>query len=111
MRKLSRLLYLINHLSARYGVTAADLAMACGVSKRTIFRDIRDIHQAGFPVYYHDGYRVLRAGSMPPGNFTADELTALLGVIKENQNGSSITTLDVMQSIQVKMNRAITDLG
>jgi len=109
MRKLSRLLYLINYLSARYGVSAVDLATACGVSKRTIYRDIQDIHRAGFPIYYLDGYRVSRPGAMPPGNFTADELKALMNVIEEKKNGNSSLYFDLLQSIEIKMKRAIAE--
>jgi predicted DNA-binding transcriptional regulator YafY len=81
MKRLSRLLYLIHYLSARYGVPAVDLAHVCGVSERTISRDINDIHQAGFPVLYHHGYHIMRSGATPADTFTVAELQSLVAVI------------------------------
>jgi len=81
MKRLSRLLYLIQYLSARFDVPAMDLARLCGVSKRTIFRDIGDIHKAGFPVYYHNGYHVMRSTAIKSHCFTIGELKSLVSVI------------------------------
>ena len=91
MKRLSRLLYLIQYLSARFGVPVIDLARLCGVSQRTIFRDIGDIYQAGFPVYYNNGYHVMRSASMESNCFTVGELKSLVSVVcRTGERGISL---------------------
>jgi predicted DNA-binding transcriptional regulator YafY len=111
MKRLSRLLYLINYLSSRYGASVVDLATVCGVSKRTIFRDIRDIHQAGFPIYYHHGYRILRPRSMLPGDYTVDEIKALIRVLAEENELSFSTYEGVLRAIQARVKGAVMEAG
>jgi len=91
MKRLSRLLYLIQYLSARFSVPVMDLARLCGVSTRTIFRDIGDIHQAGFPVYYHNGYHVMRSAATASNCFTVGELKSLVSILcQTGEHGISL---------------------
>lgn len=46
----SRLQDVIRILQARYGVTADELAQECGVHRRTVYRDLEAIEQAGYPL-------------------------------------------------------------
>ena len=58
---------------------AADLAADLGVSPRTIYRDVRALHQAGIPVVAvgGKGYRLDDDYLLPPVAFTADEAAVL----------------------------------
>src|SRR5215203_3190865 len=68
--RASRLLSILTTLQARGQVTAPELAEACEVSVRTIYRDIDALAAAGVPVYAdrgaEGGYRVRLNGLSQP---------------------------------------------
>ena len=53
--RASRLLSILTTLQARGRATATDLATECGVSLRTVYRDIEALSDAGIPVYSERG--------------------------------------------------------
>jgi predicted DNA-binding transcriptional regulator YafY len=80
----ARLHDVIRIIEARYGVTIDELAEECGVNRRTVFRDLQAVRDAGYPLVPErasDGrviYRFLTGfKKIPPITFSLDELMTL----------------------------------
>jgi predicted DNA-binding transcriptional regulator YafY len=80
MPRTDRVLRLVQLLRQRGVVTAATLARELGVSKRTVYRDVRDLEESGVPVEGEAGvgYRLARGFELPPLTFNAAEIEALV---------------------------------
>jgi len=77
VRRAERLVQLVELLHTRPAADAEFLAKNCGVSERTLQRDLDAISAAGFPVYFDQGYRLAPAALLPPIGLTVDEALAL----------------------------------
>lgn len=80
----ARLHDVIRLLEARYGATVDELAEECGVTRRTIYRDLQAIEDAGYPLVSEpagDGrtlHRFISSFSrIPPVAFSLEELMTL----------------------------------
>jgi predicted DNA-binding transcriptional regulator YafY len=80
MRRADRLFQLVSLLRARGFATGQQLAESLGVSKRTVYRDIRDLERSGVPIRGEAGvgYRLERGFEMPPLTFSEAEIEALV---------------------------------
>lgn len=84
--RLHRVLKLITLLQGDRCPNARRLAAECGVSRRTIYRDLNLIERAGIPFYYDDdagGYRVHEAALLPAINLSLEEALALVLMASE----------------------------
>ena len=79
MRRADRLFQIVLTMGRERVVTANRLADMLGLTKRTIYRDIRDLVRTGVPIEGAAGvgYRLKRGYQLPPLMFTEDELQAL----------------------------------
>jgi predicted DNA-binding transcriptional regulator YafY len=79
MKRLERLLSMALVLAARRRLRAADLAERFSISERTVYRDVRALQAAGFPVEGNagDGYRVSQSAYLRPLALTESEAVAL----------------------------------
>jgi predicted DNA-binding transcriptional regulator YafY len=77
MKKSGRLIYIINLIRNNRTLNAEKLAERCGVTRRTIYRDIIELSEANIPVYYDRGYKMATNTFMPPLNFDVDEFIAV----------------------------------
>lgn len=80
----ARLHDVIRLLEARYGATVDELAEECGVTRRTVYRDLEAIGEAGYPLVperQNDGrviYRFMTGfKNLPPITFSLQELMTL----------------------------------
>ena len=80
----ARLHDVIRILEARYGATVEELAEECRVTRRTIYRDLQAILDAGYPLVREEGadgrtvYRFLTGfKKIPPITFSLPELMTL----------------------------------
>lgn len=80
LNKTERLFALVLLLQNRPNMTSKDLADHFGVSRRTIFRDLRTLGESGVPLTYAEsgGYEILEGYQLPPLMFTAREAATLL---------------------------------
>jgi predicted DNA-binding transcriptional regulator YafY len=80
MRRADRLFRLVQVLRARRFATGAELASELGVSKRTVYRDVRDLEASGIPIRGEAGvgYQLQGGFELPPLTFSADEVEGLV---------------------------------
>jgi predicted DNA-binding transcriptional regulator YafY len=80
MNRTDRLLALVLRLQGTGKQRAEDLAASFETSKRTIYRDIQALSEAGVPVVSlpGQGYSLMEGYFLPPLSFTTDEATMLL---------------------------------
>src|SRR2546421_3246054 len=80
MNRTDRLLAIILELQGKGRQRAEDLAETFETSKRTIYRDVQALGEAGVPIVSIPGrgYSLMKGYFLPPLSFTADEATMLL---------------------------------
>ncbi len=80
LNRTERLFALILLLQNRPSMTSRDLAEHFGVSRRTIFRDLRALSESGVPLTYADegGYEILEGYQLPPLMLSARQAATLL---------------------------------
>src|SRR5207248_11641794 len=80
MNRTDRLLAIVLELQCKGRQRAEDLASTFETSKRTIYRDISALGQAGVPLISVPGrgYALMKGYFLPPLSFSADEATMLL---------------------------------
>lgn len=80
MNRTDRLLAIVLELQGAGARRAEDLAATFEVSKRTIYRDVQALCEAGVPVIATPGrgYELLEGYFLPPLRFTSGEATMLL---------------------------------
>ncbi|MFG0306166.1 MAG: helix-turn-helix transcriptional regulator [Phycisphaerales bacterium JB040] len=78
--RVHRLLKLLTLIQSGQGWTAAKLAAECGVTERTIFRDLNELAGVGISVVFDDAARTYRVQGdffLPPVHFTPEEALAM----------------------------------
>lgn len=76
MQPTARLLKLLAILQEGSGLQAPALAARCGVSLRTIHRDLGALLRLGYPIRFQGGYRLAAPELLPPVQFTPEEALA-----------------------------------
>ncbi|HYE95275.1 MAG TPA: YafY family protein, partial [Rubricoccaceae bacterium] len=80
LNKTERLFALVLLLQNKPNLTSRDLAEHFGVSRRTIFRDLRALSESGVPLTYAEegGYEILEGYQLPPLMLSAREAATVL---------------------------------
>ncbi|MGF7046590.1 putative DNA-binding transcriptional regulator YafY [Paenibacillus sp. DS2015] len=80
MNKTDRLLAIVLELQRKGVLRAEDLAVTFETSRRTIYRDIQALSEAGVPVVGSpgQGYSLMEGYFLPPLSFTVEEAVSLL---------------------------------
>lgn len=83
--RIARLLRLLEVLQSEDASNVDDLARECGVSRRTVFRDLNALRGAGVPIQFDEptgSYTLASAAVLPTTNLTISEALALLVVCR-----------------------------
>jgi proteasome accessory factor B len=86
LKRITRLLKLLQALQAGSGQDAEAMARACGVSRRTVFRDLETLRAAGVPLEFDkDDSRYFIPGDffLPPTNFTPSEALSIIALASQ----------------------------
>jgi proteasome accessory factor B len=78
--RIHRLLKILTLIQGSRGWTAQRLAVECGTTERTIYRDLKMLDGAGIPYFYDPEqkcYSIRRDFFMPPVQLTLDEALAM----------------------------------
>lgn len=92
-------MYILALLRRKNNLGATDLARRCGVSRRTILRDISTISSANIPIFYDAGYQLLHEDFLPPMSFSTEERKLLMDILdsyarlEHLENGSAIRSI------------------
>lgn len=78
--RLTRLVAIQVILQSKRLITAAEIAKRFAISKRTVYRDIKALEEAGLPIYNVEGkgYSLVDGFSLAPIQFTEEEANALI---------------------------------
>jgi proteasome accessory factor B len=105
--RLHRLLRLLELLQSGRVYNSLQLSEAIGVSRRTVFRDLRLLENAGLPVMFDDqrqGHLIRAQVLLPTGKFTLEETLSLLVLCHELGNsGQGIPFYRAAQSAAMKL--------
>ncbi|MCG6186297.1 helix-turn-helix transcriptional regulator [Maribellus maritimus] len=80
VNRLSRLTAILIQFQTKSIVTASELSQKFQVSKRTIYRDIKALEQAGVPILTEEGkgYMLMEGYKIPPVMFSEKQANALI---------------------------------
>ncbi len=101
---------MIGLLQGGRGYNTDALAQACGVSRRTVFRDLDLLRLSGVPLLFDEKqqcYRIPGACLLPPTNFTPEEALSLLVLCHELGNGAGVPLLGSARTAAVKLESSL----
>jgi predicted DNA-binding transcriptional regulator YafY len=104
--RLARIIRLLAILQGGRCHNAQNLADACGVVKRTIFRDLDTLREAEVPLVYDEESQLYSIPSqffLTPTQFTAEEALAVVLLCHELGDHSRLPFLSAARSAAVKM--------
>lgn len=110
LSRIHRLLKLIGLLQAGKGYNVEALARTCGVSRRTIFRDLETFRQSGIPLRYDEQqqrYHVPGTYYLPPTNFTPEEALALIVLCHDLGDASRFPFFGPARSAALKLESSL----
>lgn len=86
------------------------MAKACGVTRRTIFRDLRTLRDADLPLEFDaksERYYAAKSWRLPPSKLSSDELLAVVCLATEFGRNRSLPFYDAAYTAAVKLERQL----
>ncbi len=109
-QRITRLLRLLQTLQSGSEKNVAALAGAFRVTRRTIFRDLKTLRQAGMPLEYDpqtERYYVSPTWAMPPTQLTPEEAFALIGLATEFGRNRNLPFHDAAYDAAIKLQKTL----
>ena len=105
LKKISRITAILTQLQSKKILTATYLAGKFQISKRTIYRDLKTLEEAGVPIISENGkgFSIMDGYRIPPVMFTEKEALALI-------TGDSIISKQKDASFRNEFGNAITKI-
>ena len=97
-------------LQSRRGHNVDSLSVACGVSRRTIFRDLDALREAGIPLVFDEQrqkYSIPSTYFLPPTNFTPEEALAVIVLCHEMGDQDQLPCYGAAQAAALKLESAL----
>ena len=110
LKRIPRLLKLLQILQSGTGLRAEGLAEMCRVSRRTIFRDLDSLRAGGVPLEFdseHDSYFIPSAFFLPPTNFTAEEALAIIALVGKITTGDRLPFSEPARQAALKLESSL----
>ncbi|HEX2897806.1 MAG TPA: WYL domain-containing protein, partial [candidate division Zixibacteria bacterium] len=109
MHKYDRMMYILNSLRSRKNLSALRLSQECGVTERSIYRDILSLSEANVPIYYDRGYKLASDNFLPPLNFDLDEYNCLKMALDSSPLGKTDKYQALIKRIKAKVDAGLSD--
>ena len=101
---------LLQTLQSGQGQDANGLAKECGVSRRTVFRDLATLREAGVPLEYDsesEKYLISSSFFLPPTNFTASEALSIIALAGQVGGRSQLPFYEAAHSAALKLESSL----
>lgn len=109
MAKYDRLLYILNLLRSRKNLNAQKIALECGVTERSVYRDIISLSEANIPIYYDNGYKLASDNFLSPLNFDLDEYQYLKLALESSPLNKTDRYLHLSKQVRAKLEAVLSD--
>ncbi len=105
MNRIDRLNAIVVHLQSKPKVTLDELEERFELSRRTLFRDVRSLIEAGIPIGGDagEGYFIVDGYHLPPVVFNKEEAAAILMAGKFIEQNADQSTADVFNEALIKV--------
>lgn len=109
MNKYDRLFHILNLLRTRRNLNAQKLAEECGVTERSIYRDIISLSEANVPIYYDNGYKLASDNFLPALNFSFDEYRLIRLALESSPLIKTDKYGDAYKRVKAKVETCLTN--
>jgi proteasome accessory factor B len=105
-KRITRLVHLLQMFHSGGAHNADGLATACGVCRRTVFRDMEALRATGLPISFdsdHDRYSVSKSHYLPPIDLNPAEALSLVALATEMGQSDRLPFYDSAKSAALKL--------
>lgn len=109
-KRITRLVRLLRMLQDGKGRDTDGLAKACGVGRRTVFRDLDTLRSAGVPLEFDTKsrrYSIFRGSFGPPADLTADEALSLWALANSVGNQLHLPLYEAARTAVAKLEHGL----